>query len=80
MLKGNWTGVSSQLISRRRLIVNPNQAHLLSCSRAVRLERRRLKWEQSPLIKPQIPQIRGVFNRGHLSKGCRDSASCKMML
>lgn len=69
MLKGNWTGVSSQLISRRRLIVNANQARSLSCGRVVGLEQGRLEWKQSPLIKPQIPQIQGVFNPGHLSRG-----------
>lgn len=61
MLKGNWAGVSSQLrrISRRRRIVNPDQARSLSCGGAVRPEGGRHKWKQPPLIKPQIPQIQG---------------------
>lgn len=46
VLKGNWTNMSSQLqlISRRWLIVNPNQAS--SCGRAAGLERGMLKWKQ----------------------------------
>lgn len=78
MLKGNWAGVSSQLrrISRRRRIVNPDQARSLSCGGAVRPEGGRHKWKQPPLIKPQIPQIRRGWGGGCASVTGMEGGFC----